>query len=278
MRPLAAAAKAEADAERKRRFEAEAERQRRGKNRQGQAPKEVEETPADKAQMSCTAPALHLMQTNNTGWDYWGNAPASVAGAYPSMVACDVTAATNDKQQAAPLGQAILEPLQQADIAPRRNAAGEGQAIPATGESGSYSEAAPPALEALGVEPYSAPARQRPQAPAPEALASSATAQERMTAKVRSPAGQAGYSRRTGIVAPVFGQLKEARGGRRFLLRGWAKVRGAGRLVGLGHNLLKLWRSGRALRTVEGRQRHRRGAPWALGGWGGHRERLPWPC
>jgi hypothetical protein len=63
-------------------------------------------------------------------------------------VACDVTEAPHATQQAAPLGQAILEPLQQADMAPRRHAAGEVQAIPATLESGDDSEAATPALEA----------------------------------------------------------------------------------------------------------------------------------
>ena len=148
MRRLEAEAKAAADAERKRRFEAEAERQRSGKKRQGKAPNEVDETPADKAQMSFTDPELHIMQTNNKGWDYCGNAQASVDGAYQIIVACDVTDATNDKQQAAPMGQAILETLKQAEIAPRRNASGEVQAIPATLDSGYDSEAATQALEA----------------------------------------------------------------------------------------------------------------------------------
>jgi hypothetical protein len=250
MRRLEAEAKVEADAERKRRVEAEAERQRSGKKRQGKAPKEVDETPADNAQMSFTDPELHIMQTPNKGWDYCGNAQARVDGAYQIIVACDVTEATNDKQQAAPRGQAILEPLKQADIAPRRNEAGEVQAIPATLDSGYYSEAATQALEALGFEPYIATARQRHHAPEPAALESLATAKERMAAKVRSPAGQALYSRRKVIVEPVFGQIKEARGFRRFLLRGLAKVRGEWRLVCLGHNLLKLWRYGSALRTV----------------------------
>jgi transposase len=250
MRRLEAEAKVEADAERKRRVEAEAERQRSGKKRQGKAPKEVDETPADNAQMSFTDPELHIMQTPNKGWDYCGNAQASVDGAYQIIVACDVTEATNDKQQAAPMGQAILETLKQADIAPRRNEAGEVQAIPATLDSGYYSEAATQALEALGFEPYIATARQRHHAPEPAALESLATAKERMAAKVRSPAGQALYSRRKVIVEPVFGQIKEARGFRRFLLRGLAKVRGEWRLVCLGHNLLKLWRYGSALRTV----------------------------
>jgi transposase len=250
MRRLEAEAKAEADAERQRRCAADVERQRSGKTRRGKAPKEVDETPADKAQMSFTDPELHIMQTHNKGWDYCGNAQASVDGAYQIIVACDVTDATNDKQQAAPMGQAILETLEQAAIAPHRNDAGEVQAIPATLDSGYYSEAATQALEALGFEPYIATARQRHQAPEPAALESSATAQDRMAAKVRSPAGQALYSRRKVIVEPVFGQIKEARGFRRFLLRGLDKVRGEWRLVCVGHNLLKLWRYGSALRTV----------------------------
>jgi transposase len=148
MRRLEAEAKAEADAERQRRCEADAERQRSGKQRRGKAPKEVAETPADKAQMSFTDPELHIMQTNNKGWDYCGNAQASVDGAYQIIVACDVTDATNDKQQAAPMGQAILETLEPAAIEPHRNDAGEVQAIPATLDSGYYSEAATQALEA----------------------------------------------------------------------------------------------------------------------------------
>lgn len=72
------------------------------------------------------------------------------------------------------------------------------------------------------------------------------TAKERMAAKVRTSAGKALYARRKVIVEPVFGQIKEARGFRRFLLRGLEKIRGEWRLVCLGHNLLKLWRYGGA--------------------------------
>ena len=67
MRRLEARAKAEAEAERKRRAEAEAERQRTGKKRRGRVPKEVDETPLDKAQMSFSDPELGIMQTNNKG-------------------------------------------------------------------------------------------------------------------------------------------------------------------------------------------------------------------
>ena len=74
MQRLEARAKAEAEAERTRRAEAEAERQRTGKTRRGKAPKEVDETPEDKAQMSFTDSELGIMQTNNKGWEYCGNA------------------------------------------------------------------------------------------------------------------------------------------------------------------------------------------------------------
>ena len=44
------------------------------------------------------------------------------------------------------------------------------------------------------------------------------------------------------IVEPVFGQAKEARGLRRFLLRGLTKVNGEWLLWGLTHIINKLWR------------------------------------
>ena len=63
-----------------------------------------------------------------------------------------------------------------------------------------------------------------------------------MAAQVRTPAGRALYARRKVIVEPVFGQIKEARGFRRLLLRGLDNIRGEWRLVCVTHNLLKLWR------------------------------------
>jgi hypothetical protein len=44
-------------------------------------------------------------------------------------------------------------------------------------------------------------------------------------------------------VEPVFGQMKEARGLRRFLLPGLKKVRGGWALMSLTHNLLKIYRA-----------------------------------
>jgi hypothetical protein len=117
-------------------------------------------------------------------------------------------------------------------------------------DNGYESEAAVAALETLGFDPYIATGRQRHHVPQAEAPAPPATVQERMAAKVRTPAGKALYARRKVIVEPVFGPIKEARGFRRFLLRGVAIIRGEWRLVCLTHNLLKLWRYGRGLRPV----------------------------
>jgi transposase len=244
MRRLEAQAKAEADDECKRRAEAETERIHTGKPRRGKEPKPVEESPSDKAQSNFTDPELHIMPTSNKGWDYCGNAQASVDETCQIIVACDVTDASNDKQQAVPMAQATLVTLSQAGIEPARDDTGAAPAIVATLDSGYYSEAAVLALETLGFDPYIATGRQRHHDPEAPGLQEPASAQARMAAKVRRPEGKALYARRKVIVEPVFGQIKEARGFRRFLLRGLANIRGEWRLVCLTHNLLKIWRYG----------------------------------
>ena len=54
-----------------------------GTKRRGKAPKPVDETPDDKAQTNFTDPELQIMRTNNKGWEYCGNAQASVDAALP---------------------------------------------------------------------------------------------------------------------------------------------------------------------------------------------------
>ena len=250
MRRLEAQAKAEAEAERTRRADAAAERQRAGKTRRGTAPKAVNETPDNKAQMSFSDPELHIMQTSNKGWDYCGTAQVSVDGACQIIVACDVTAAANDKQHAVPMAQVTAAYLEQAGIERPKDAAGVVEKIASTYDSGYYSEAAAAAVEQLGFDPYMATGRQRHHAPETEGSAPPTTATERMAAKVRTPAGRALYARRKVIVEPVFGQIKEARGFRRFLLRGLDNIRGEWCLVCLTHNLLKIWRYTWAPSTV----------------------------
>lgn len=73
-------------------------------------------------------------------------------------------------------------------------------------------------------------------------LPTTATRTDRMTRKLQTKAGAAVYAARKTIVEPVFGQIKQARGFRQFLLRGLAKVQGEWSLVCTTHNVLKLYR------------------------------------
>ena len=63
-----------------------------------------------------------------------------------------------------------------------------------------------------------------------------------MAWKLRTEGGRQIYSRRKVIVEPVFGNIKEPRGFRRFSLRGTDKARGEWSLVCAVHNLLKLFK------------------------------------
>ncbi len=63
-----------------------------------------------------------------------------------------------------------------------------------------------------------------------------------MRDKLQTRDGKAVYARRKSIVEPALGQIKGARGFRRFSLRSFFKVRAEGTLVCLTHNLLKLYR------------------------------------
>ncbi|MCL5266912.1 MAG: transposase [Bacteroidetes bacterium] len=67
---------------------------------------------------------------------------------------------------------------------------------------------------------------------------------ELMRRKLRTKKGKKAYSKRKETVEPVFGQIKQVRGFRQFLLRGLEKVRAEWRLICLTHNLLKLFRYG----------------------------------
>jgi len=61
-----------------------------------------------------------------------------------------------------------------------------------------------------------------------------------MWRRLATTRGRKGYKPRMESVAPVFGQIKQAQGFRRFSLRGLLQVQGEWALVCLSHNLLKL--------------------------------------
>ena len=240
-------ARAEAEAERQRRAEQEAERARTGKKRRGKEPKPASDVPADKAQCSFSDPELKIMPQSNKGWDYATNAQASVDGTFQIIVSCAVTDAVNDKEQAVPLAQASMANLRQAEVALPKDDSGKEKKIPATLDNGYYSEAAATGMEQEGFDPYMATGRQKhnqgqPATANATALPETASAKEKMQAKLKTAEGQQLYAQRKTIVEPVFGQIKGARGFRRFSFRGLLKIAAEWSLVCLTHNLLKLWR------------------------------------
>ncbi len=66
-----------------------------------------------------------------------------------------------------------------------------------------------------------------------------------MRRKLRTKRGRERYTLRTEAVEPVFGQIKQGRGFRQFLLWGLEKVNREWLLICTGRNLLKLFRFGR---------------------------------
>ena len=70
---------------------------------------------------------------------------------------------------------------------------------------------------------------------------------ERMKEKIDSALGRHTYSMRLGIVEPVFGNIRETLGLRRFSLRGKEKVNGQWKLMTMFHNIFKIHRYGWAV-------------------------------
>jgi transposase len=242
-------ARAEAEAERQRRAESQAQVQAGQRHAGGRPAQPVSEVPDAKAQTSFTDPELKIMPQSNKGWDYGGNAQVVVDDAAQIIMACDVVIDSNDKKQAVPMAEQALANLERAGIARPLDAAGGVQKIVNAADTGYFSASAVSGLEGLGLDAHIAVERQKhhgPVAAATAAAPAGASAKEQMRAKLQTEGGRGVYGLRKGVVEPVFGQIKGARGFRRFSLRGLEKIKGEWRLVCLTHNLLKIWRSGYA--------------------------------
>jgi len=149
------------------------------------------------------------------------------------IVAAEVTQQGNDKQQVKPMVSAI-----------RKNTRSVPETM--TQDNGYFSEQNVQHLEKKGIDGYVATGRQKHGQETPPCcrgrIPEGLTIRERMARKLVTKRGRAIYAKRKQIVEPVFGQIKEARGFRRFLLRGLDAVKAEWRLVCLAHNLMKLFR------------------------------------
>jgi transposase len=203
-----------------------------------------EAVPEPKAQRNFTDPASKIMLSRPDGWVQGYNVGAAVDETAQVIVATSVTAETTDTRTLPALVDAIKA---NTGRSPRRLLA----------DAGYCSDDNLSALEAAGIDAYIAVGRDQhgtTPPPAPRGrIPAGLSRRDRMGRKLRTKAGHAHYARRKAIVEPVFGQIKEARGFRRFSLRGLEQVRAEWLLVAAVHNLGKLFTSGRADRVLPGR-------------------------
>ncbi len=163
------------------------------------------------------------------------NCQAAVDSAHQVIVGAEATNQASDKQQAVSM---IEQTIGNTGTATKEVSA----------DAGYYSAKAVDGLSALGVDPFIAPDKTRHgQAipPAPRGrIPANLSARDRMRRKLRTKRGRGRYGLRKETVEPVFGQIKQGRGFRQFLLRGLEKVNWEWLLICTGHNLLKLFRFG----------------------------------
>jgi transposase len=202
---------------------------------EGADPKQAR--PKDKDQNNFTDPQSRIMKGAD-GIVQAYNAQAAVEPKLQLIVGQTVTQAANDKEQLMPM------------LATMEEQSGQ-RPDDVLADSGYCSEKNLEALDSeenpqRRIDAYIATERQKhdeykepcPKGPLPKG----ATRVDRMRRKLKTKAGKAVYAARKAIVEPVFGQIKQARGFRQFLLRGIDKVRGEWSMVCLTHNILKMYR------------------------------------
>ena len=171
------------------------------------------------------------------------NAQAAVDSANQIIVADEVTEQPSDKRQAKPMIDRVRD---NTGKLPRQMSA----------DAGYFSAEAVQVLTADGVDVYMPPDKTQHSfklPPAPRGrIPKELSLPDRMRRKLRTKKGRRCYGLRKELSEPVFGQIKQARGFRQFLLRGKEKVGNEWKLICTGHNVLKLfgaWREGLVTRT-----------------------------
>jgi transposase len=233
-----AAAAVKAEAAKKKIAEREEKAAESGEKPRGRAPEipdPGQAKPDDKAQKNFTDPDSRIMKDGATkSFEQCYNAQAAVDGECQVIVAAQVTQAANDQEQLEPMVAAIAE-----------NTGESPGAI--TADAGYFSEDNIKSLEKADIEGFVAVERMKHGERPPLARGrpcQDMSVKDRMRRKLMTKRGRSVYAKRKAVVEPVFGQIKQARGLRQFLLRGLEQVRCEWILWCLTHNLLKLYRFG----------------------------------
>ena len=220
---LEADAKAAAEAEKTAR-----EKDERDNPRPGRKAAPPSEAPEAKAQRNFTDPESRIMKTKD-GFIQGYNAQAAVDAAGQVIVAHGLSNASNDQQQLAPMLDAIEANM--GDLPDELSA-----------DAGYCSEANLERLQQKRVSGYVATGRQKhgETAATGERAYRTGSRLAAMATKLRRAGRRSRYRLRKQVVEPVFGQIKQARGFRQFLLRGIEKVTAEWAMICTVHNLLKL--------------------------------------
>ncbi len=225
---------------------AERERQaekdgKKPKGRPPQVPDPEQAKPEPGAQRNFTDPDSRIMKDGRSGgFEQAYNAQAAVDSHAQIIVAAAITQEANDKQQLVPMLKQVEDNV---GAKPHQ----------ASADAGYFSEANLVEEGLKGIDLYVACERHKhgevvlEPGSGPRA---EATVMEQMRRKLKTVEGQAVYRMRKVIVEPVFGQIKEGRGFRRFSFRGKEKVAAEWLLICLTHNLLKLFRAKTCLEAV----------------------------
>jgi transposase len=201
----------------------EAARGRKFGGRPPRIPDPETAVPGPREQKNFTDPESRIMMDGATkSFVQAYNAQAAVDSGSQVIVAAFVTQEANDKQQLRPLLAQIAVNL---GALPKKVSA----------DCGYYSSdnLSDPDLEAVDLYVP------------PEKRVLSCALADAMRAKLASEEGRALYAQRKAVAEPVFGQIKEVRGLRRFSLRGRKLVGEEWQLICATHNILKLFRSGK---------------------------------
>jgi len=221
---LEAEAKVAAEAKVKAEQEAEEKRQAEGRKKGGKKPKPPSGEPEAKAQRNFTDPDSRVLLTKD-GYIQGYNAQAAVDGTAQIIVAHELTPSMSDHGQLVPLIDGIEKNLGRK---PKE----------ASADAGYCSEANLQALADRDIGAYVATGRAKHPDDAKRGTGGPLT--QAMRQKLKRAGYRSRYRLRKQIVEPVFGQIKQARGFRQFLLRGIEKVRAEWAMLCMAHNLTKL--------------------------------------
>lgn len=193
-----------------------------------------DETVKPKAQKNFTDPESRIMRKSGKEYVQAYNAQAAVDSTAQVIVAQSLDNSANDVQQ---LEAMVKQIKQNTGRQPREFSA----------DAGYCSEGNLAVLARHHVDSYIATGRQRHgEASATGRRRAQGTRVNEMRTKLARAGRRSRYRLRKSVVEPVFGQIKQARGFRQFLLRGLQKVRGEWSLICTVHNLLKLVKAAKA--------------------------------